>query len=106
MPTLINLNRAYQLNSNMRLMNLETDIKEYHAGAGSETMFDFSKGDPLAGTHIDDMHKTAGANIDFTGATGQQELGVVDQFQKGSQKRLDAAASTDQSTDAGRAAND
>ena len=73
-------------------MNIETNVKEYHAGKGSETMFDFSKGDPLAGTTVTDMHKSAGANIDFNGATGNQEIGVVDQFQKGSQKRVDTAS--------------
>ena len=52
-------------------MNLVNNIGEYHAGAGSETMFDFANGDPLAGTNIADMHKSAGASIDFNNATGK-----------------------------------
>jgi hypothetical protein len=53
-----------------RLINLETDIKAYDAKKGSETMFDYSKGDPFADTNIGEMSKEAGANIDYTGATG------------------------------------
>ena len=61
-------------------MNLETDVKEFDAKKGSETEFDFSKGDPLADTNITDMHKEAGADIDFNDATTDQKLGVIDKF--------------------------
>ena len=86
------------------LMNLVNNVNEYDAKKGSETMFDYSKGDPLAGTKITDMHKEAGASIDFNGATGTQEVGVTDKFQQGSQKRVDAAVKGDMNTDAGKQA--
>ena len=62
------------------LMNLATDMNEYHAKSGSNSMFDFSKGDPLKNTNIQDMHKDAGANLNFHGATGNQEMGVINRF--------------------------
>ena len=57
-------------------------------------MFDFSKGDPLANFRLQnliDMHKEAGAKLNFNGATGAQEMGVVNHFMAGSQKRVDQA---------------
>ena len=55
-------------------------------------MFDFQNGDPLANTNIDDMHMKAGASIDFAGASGKQELGVMNRFEQGSHTRaMDAA---------------
>ena len=51
-----------------------TNVNEYEAKAGSETMMDFNNGDPLANTNINDMHMKKGASVDFSGATGQQEL--------------------------------
>ena len=33
-------------------------------------MFDYSKGDPFADKNIGKMSKHAGANIDYSGATG------------------------------------
>ena len=74
-------------------MDLKTDMSEYHAKSGSNSMFDFSKGDPLKNTNIKDMHKDAGANLNFHGSTGKQEMGVVDRFQQGAEKRLTAATS-------------
>ena len=75
----------------LMLMNLATtkgtNIKEFDAKAGSETMMDFNNGDPLANTKINDMHMHKGSSVDFSGATGEQELGVMDQFEKGSSKR-------------------
>ena len=65
-------------------MSLKNNIGEYHAEKGSNTNFDFSKHNPLEGTTIDDAHKTAGAHINFHNATGKQEIGVIDHFQKGS----------------------
>ena len=62
------------------LQNLKTEIAEYEAKKGSQTMFDFNNGDPLKGTHVADMHKQAGASINFSGASGKQELGGIDQF--------------------------
>ena len=41
-------------------------------------MFDFNNGDPMANTKVNDMHKEAGASIDFSGASGKQEIGVID----------------------------
>ena len=74
-----------------RLMDLATDMNEYHAKKGSNSMFDFSKGDPLKNTNIKDLHKDAGAHLNFHGATGKQEIGVVNKFQKGAEKRLNDA---------------
>ena len=78
------------------LMNLATkkgtSINEFEAKKGSETMFDFQNGDPLANTHIKDMHMKAGANIDFAGASGKQELGIANQIEKGNHGRTMAAA--------------
>ena len=81
-----------------RLQNLSetqgTNIKEFEAKAGSETMFDYNNGDPLANTDITDMHMKKGAAIDFSGATGKKEVAVLDTFQKGSSSRAkDAIAS-------------
>ena len=64
----------------VKLMDLNTDMQEYHAKAGSNSMFDFSRGDPLANTHITDMHKDAGANLNFHGSSGAQEMGVINRF--------------------------
>ena len=78
------------------LMNLATQkgtsINEFEAKKGSQTMFDFKNGDPLANTHVKDMHMRAGAKIDFAGASGKQEMGVMDQMQKGTQARTMTAA--------------
>ena len=75
-------------------MNLRSNMNEYHAQSGSNTMFDFKKGNPLATTNVNDMHKDAGAKLSFNGATGNQQMGVVNQFMNGSQRRLtDALAS-------------
>ena len=81
-----------------KLQNLSetqgTNIKEFEAKAGSETMFDYNNGDPLANTDITDMHMQKGAAIDFSGASGKQEVAVLDTFQKGSASRAkDAIAS-------------
>ena len=78
-----------------RLMNLATtkgtNIKEFDAKAGSEVMMDFNNGNPLANTKINDMHMHKGASIDFSGATGNQELGVMDKFAKGTDKHAMSA---------------
>ena len=78
------------------LMNLAdikgTQINEFEAKKGSETMFDFQNGDPLANTNIDDMHMKAGASIDFNGASGMQEIGVMNRFEQGSHTRVMDAA--------------
>ena len=78
------------------LMNLATQkgtsIKEFEAKKGSQTMFDFQNGDPMANTKIKDMHMKAGANVDFAGASGKQELGVMNQFEKGNHVRTMNAA--------------
>ena len=60
------------------LQNLKNTVAEYEAKSGSETMFDFNNGDPMANTKVNDMHKEAGASIDFSGASGKQEIGVID----------------------------
>ena len=57
-----------------------TNINEFEAKAGSETMFDYNNGDPLANTDITDMHMQKGAAIDFSGASGKQEVAVLDNF--------------------------
>ena len=72
-------------------MNLRSRMNEYEARAGSNTMMDFSKGDPLKNTNVNDMHKQAGAKISFNGANGSQQMGVIDRFQDGSSRRVDAA---------------
>ena len=74
----------------MNLMNLNSNVNEYHAKAGSATVFDFAKGDPLATTSVNDLHKDAGAKLHFSGSTGKQELGVTGKFLDGSAKRIDA----------------
>ena len=90
---LINLQRIGD--SNWALVNLKTtkgtNVKEYEAKAGSETMMDFNNGNPLGNTKIDDMHMKKGASVDFSGATADQEMGVMNQFQKGNDKRGNAA---------------
>ena len=91
------MDRVYMVNLEdlgFGLMNLNTAVGEYHARAGSTTMMDFSRGDPLANTKVNDMHKDAGARIAFNGSTGKQELGVIDRFQAGSQARLTEALKT------------
>ena len=57
-----------------------TNIKEFEAKAGSQTMFDFNNGDPLANTDVTDMHMQKGAAIDFDGASGKQEVAVLGKF--------------------------
>ena len=61
----------------MDLANLNTDVKEYHAKSGSNSIFDFSKGDPLATTTVTDLHKDKGAALSFNGATADQQQGVT-----------------------------
>ena len=74
-------------------MNLESNMKEFHAKAGSATVFDFAKGDPLATTNVNDLHKDAGAQLAFSGSSGKQEQGVTGRFMDGSSSRLrDATA--------------
>ena len=59
-----------------KLQNLSetqgTNINEFEAKAGSETMFDYNNGDPLANTDVTDMHMQKGAAIDFDGASGSR----------------------------------
>ena len=54
-------------------------------------MFDYNNGNPLANTDINDMHMRKGASIDFSGASGKQELGVMNKFEKGSNWRAKKA---------------
>ena len=82
--------RFVKLDDSIRpLMNLATDVKEYHAKKGSATVFDFKMGDPLKTTKVNDLHKDAGAQLHFSGSNGKQELGVTRKFLDGSEKRLD-----------------
>ena len=90
-PHLINRPMGYKPRGQFRLMDLATDMNEYHAKKGSNLMFDFSKGDPLKNTNIKDLHKDAGAHLNFHGASGKQEMGVVNKFQQGAEKRLNDA---------------
>merc|ERR1712054_655320 len=83
-----------------------TNIKEFEAKAGSEVMMDFNNGDPLANTDINDMHMKKGASIDFSGSTGEQELGVMDRFSEGSYKRANAALATGDVDAIGEATDD
>ena len=57
-------------------------------------MMDFKNGNPLKNTKINDMHMKKGASVDFSGATGKQELGVMDKFEKGSSTRAMNALKT------------
>ena len=57
-------------------------------------MMDFKNGNPLKNTKINDMHMNKGASVDFSGATGKQELGVMDKFEKGSSTRAMNALKT------------
>eukprot|EP00355_Strombidium_rassoulzadegani_P003253 CAMPEP_0168612646 /NCGR_PEP_ID=MMETSP0449_2-20121227/3029_1 /TAXON_ID=1082188 /ORGANISM="Strombidium rassoulzadegani, Strain ras09" /LENGTH=83 /DNA_ID=CAMNT_0008653227 /DNA_START=24 /DNA_END=271 /DNA_ORIENTATION=- len=50
------------------LEDLATDVSHYHADKGSDTYFDFRKGDPLAASKVGKLSKSAGANINFAGA--------------------------------------
>ena len=59
------------------LLNLNTEIGAFHGKAGSDTVFDYSKGDPLAASNVGKMSKEAGANLHFNGANGHQQLGVT-----------------------------
>merc|ERR1712178_91047 len=73
----------------MNLKNTQgTNVNEFEAKKGSETMFDFKNGDPLANSNIKDMHMKAGASVDFNGASGKQEMGVMNKFEKGSHSRV------------------
>ena len=66
------------------LQNLVTDVHEFHAKDGSNTIFDFNKGDPLATTTVNDLHKDKGAQLSFAGATANQQQGVTGRFLDGS----------------------
>ena len=59
-------------NTFWQLQNLQTDIGEYSAKAGSTSIFDYSNGDPFGVNKVLDLHKEAGAKIHFNGATGNQ----------------------------------
>ena len=63
-------------------------MKEFHAKKGSKAIFDFKNGDPLATSKVADMHKDKGAKLAFNGATADQQVGVTNEFLKGSQSRL------------------
>ena len=71
---LMNLQRIG--NSNFALVNLGqshgTNVNEFEAKKGSETMFDFNNGDPLANTNMGKMSMEAGAGVNFSGETGKQ----------------------------------
>ena len=107
-PALMNLYRIGD--SDFALMNLKdtkgTNVKEFEAKKGSETMMDFSHGDPLANSKIGDMHMKAGASIDFNGASGKQEMGVMNKFDKGASTRLNAAVKSKDMSKAGTAMDD
>ena len=92
-PTVGGFNKGLSTFGLMNLADIKgTQINEFEAKKGSETMFDFQNGDPLANTNIDDMHMKAGASIDFNGATGMQEVGVMNRFEQGSHTRVMDAA--------------
>ena len=73
------------------LMNLDTNVDSYRVYDGGNAVFDFRTGDPLAATKINDLSKQAGGQIVFVGTNTDQEHGVVDRFQTGSQNRVDSA---------------
>mmetsp|Transcript_13535 Transcript_13535/g.23047 ORF Transcript_13535/g.23047 Transcript_13535/m.23047 type:complete len:182 (-) Transcript_13535:55-600(-) len=75
------------------LEDLATDIGHFHADKGSDTYFDYRKGDPLAASNIGKLSKSAGGNIHFKGASGRQENGVVDRFRDSSRGALNASGS-------------
>ena len=61
-------------------MNLDTDIEHYHGEAGSDTYFDYRRGDPTEASQISKYSKDAGHNLHFVGSTGNQEHEVVSKF--------------------------
>ena len=73
------------------LINLNLGIGELALSKDAEAHFSFTDGDALAGITLDDVHKEKGGAITFTGSTGQQELGVIDHFMRGTGKRVDRA---------------
>ena len=73
------------------LMNLDTTANSFRLKDGANGVFDFRTGDPLAHTTINDISKQAGGKIVFVGTNTDQEHGVIDRFQEGSQKRVDSA---------------
>ena len=68
----------------MGLANLASNVNEYHAKSGSNSIFDFSKGDPLATTTVNDLHKDKGAALRFNEASADQQQGVTGKFLDGS----------------------
>eukprot|EP00356_Strombidium_inclinatum_P005453 CAMPEP_0170486540 /NCGR_PEP_ID=MMETSP0208-20121228/5521_1 /TAXON_ID=197538 /ORGANISM="Strombidium inclinatum, Strain S3" /LENGTH=132 /DNA_ID=CAMNT_0010760505 /DNA_START=49 /DNA_END=447 /DNA_ORIENTATION=+ len=75
------------------LVNLETVANTYTAEPGSNTVFDFKNGNPLADTKVGTFRKEAGANLDFVDASGKQQMGIVDKFQKTASSDLSSAKS-------------
>ena len=90
----------------MNLMNLVSNMNEYHAKDGSSTVFDFAKGDPLATTSVTDLHKDAGGNLVFANSNGKQDIGVVDRFMTGSQTRVNSALGSGDFDSIAKATND
>ena len=82
-------------NTFWQLQNLQTDIGEYSAKAGSTSIFDYSNGDPFSVNKALDMHKEAGAKLHFNGATGNQQATVMGQFLQGADRRIDDGAQGD-----------
>jgi len=95
---------------NFALMNLGhsrgTNINEFEAKAGSQTMMDFTNGNPLANSDIKDMHMKKGASIDFAGASGKQEVNVMNKFEKGSSRRAKDAIKSGNMNAAGTGLDD
>merc|ERR1712167_232114 len=72
-----------QLMDYIEMENLKTDIGKFHAKGGSDTVFDYSKGNPLASSNVGKLSKEAGAKLHFNGASGHDQLDVTGKFQKG-----------------------
>ena len=73
------------------LMNLITDVDHYHGAAGSDTYFDYRRGDPTAASSTEKYSKDAGHNLHFIGSTGSQEAEVVGKFYDSASENMQAA---------------
>ena len=73
------------------LVNLESVMNQFTANAGSDTVFDFKNGDPLAATNIGSLRKEKDGRLHFAGANGHTQAAVVDRFVDGGRAFYEAS---------------